>query len=151
MWNSLYHQLQCSFDFIHETTFIHETSRSFSRFNSRTKPENNFFLKSQNLQIPRNFFLSQSLLALKIARPTSRALKMYWLCHYRGPSTKLFCSVISHITLDYGHQPILANVLILYLLKMPEILWFSGVFRGYKMGTLARNGLTFEAPTPQKL
>ena len=26
-------------------------------------------------------------------------------------------------------------------LKTPENLWFSGVFRWYKMGTLARNGL----------
>ena len=26
-------------------------------------------------------------------------------------------------------------------LKTTENLWFSGVFRGYKMGTLARNGL----------
>ena len=35
----------------------------------------------------------------------------------------------------------LANVLILYLLKTPENLWFSHVFRGYEMGTLARNRL----------
>ena len=33
-------------------------------------------------------------------------------------------------------KPVLANVPILYHL------WFSGVFRGYKMGTLAKNGLT---------
>ena len=26
-------------------------------------------------------------------------------------------------------------------MKTPEKLWFSGVFRGYKMGKLARNGL----------
>ena len=38
-------------------------------------------------------------------------------------------------------NPFLANVPILYHLKTPENLWFSGVFRGYKMGTLARNGL----------
>ena len=37
----------------------------------------------------------------------------------------------------------LANVPILYPLKTPENLDFSGVFRGYKMGTLARNGLIF--------
>ena len=36
--------------------------------------------------------------------------------------------------------PFLANVPILYPLKIPD--WFSGVLRGYKMGTLARNGLT---------
>ena len=46
----------------------------------------------------------------------------------------------------------LANFPILYLLKIPENLpWkhqksqrFSGIFRGYKMGTLARNGLILE-------
>ena len=38
-------------------------------------------------------------------------------------------------------NPYLANVPILYHLKIPENLWFSGVFRGYKMGSLARNGL----------
>ena len=36
----------------------------------------------------------------------------------------------------------LANAPILYSLKTPKNFWFSGVFRGYKMGTLARNGLT---------
>ena len=30
---------------------------------------------------------------------------------------------------------------ILYSLQTPENLWFSGVFSGYKMGKLARNGL----------
>ena len=38
-------------------------------------------------------------------------------------------------------NPFLANVPILYPLKTPENLWFSSVFRGYKMGKLARNGL----------
>ena len=38
-------------------------------------------------------------------------------------------------------NPFLANVPILYHLKTPENLWFSGVFREYKMRTLARNGL----------
>ena len=33
----------------------------------------------------------------------------------------------------------LTNATILYSLKTLENLWFSGVFRGYKMGTLARN------------
>ena len=37
----------------------------------------------------------------------------------------------------------LANVPILYPLKTPENPWFSGVFRRYKMRTLARNGLKF--------
>ena len=34
----------------------------------------------------------------------------------------------------------LANAPILYPLKTPENQRFSGVFSGYKMGTLARNG-----------
>ena len=38
-------------------------------------------------------------------------------------------------------NPFLANVPILYPPKTPENQRFSGVFRGYKMGTLARNGL----------
>ena len=38
-------------------------------------------------------------------------------------------------------NPFLHNVPILYPLKTPENLWFSGVFRGYELGTLARNGL----------
>ena len=38
-------------------------------------------------------------------------------------------------------NPFLANFPILYPLKTPENLWFSGVFREYKMGTLARNRL----------
>ena len=38
-------------------------------------------------------------------------------------------------------RPFLGNVPILYHLKTPENLWFSGVSRGYKMGTLVRNWL----------
>ena len=38
-------------------------------------------------------------------------------------------------------NPFLANAPILYPLKTAENFWFSGVFRGYKMETLARNGL----------
>ena len=38
-------------------------------------------------------------------------------------------------------NPFLANATLLYPLKTPENLSFSGVFRGYKMRTLARNGL----------
>ena len=34
------------------------------------------------------------------------------------------------------------NVFILYPMKTPEKQRFSGVFRGYKMGALARNGLS---------
>ena len=40
----------------------------------------------------------------------------------------------------------LANVLILYPLKNPENLRFSGIFRGYKMETLARNVLNASVP-----
>ena len=38
-------------------------------------------------------------------------------------------------------NPFLANVPISYPLKTPENLWFSGVFRGYEMGSLTRNEL----------
>ena len=38
-------------------------------------------------------------------------------------------------------NPYLAIVPILHSLKIPENLLFSGVSRGYKIGTLARNGL----------
>ena len=40
-------------------------------------------------------------------------------------------------------NPFWANVPILHPLKTPENLWFSGVFRGCRMGTLVRNGLSF--------
>ena len=40
-----------------------------------------------------------------------------------------------------SYNPFLANVPNLYPLKTLENLWFSGVFRGYEMGTLTRNGL----------
>ena len=39
----------------------------------------------------------------------------------------------------YSNNPFLNNVSILHPLKTPKR--FSGVFGGYKMGTLARNGL----------
>ena len=45
---------------------------------------------------------------------------------------------------DLRHEGInafLAIAPILYPLKTPENLWFSDVFRWYKMGTLAKNGL----------
>ena len=43
-------------------------------------------------------------------------------------------------------NPFPANVPILYPLKTPENHGFSGVFRGYKMGTLVRNGLSHFQP-----
>ena len=42
---------------------------------------------------------------------------------------------------DFVLNLFIANVSILYLLKILKKQRFSGVFRGYKMGTLARNGL----------
>ena len=41
-------------------------------------------------------------------------------------------------------NPFLANVHILYPLKKPKNPWFSGNFRDYEIGTLARNGLKLE-------
>ena len=38
-------------------------------------------------------------------------------------------------------NPFPADNPILYPLKTPESPWFSGVFKGYKMGALAKNGL----------
>ena len=44
-------------------------------------------------------------------------------------------------------NPFLANAPILYPLKALENQRFSGVFREYKMGTLARNGLRSAQPS----
>ena len=44
---------------------------------------------------------------------------------------------------DTFFNTFLANVPVLYPLKTPENLCFPGIFREYKMGTLARNGLIF--------
>ena len=61
----------------------------------------------------------------------------YLICKY---SFNVTHNIIKHF-LELVTNTFLANVLILYPLKIPDNLWFSGVFRGYKMGTLARNGL----------
>ena len=45
----------------------------------------------------------------------------------------IFCEVISLV------NSFLANVPILHPLKKPESLWFSGVFKGCKIRTLAKN------------
>ena len=45
-------------------------------------------------------------------------------------------------------NPFLPNVPILHPLKTPENLSFSGVFRGYKIGTLARNGKKTSSEVP---
>ena len=88
--------------------------------------------------------------------PTSH-LKLFWSSYFQ------WCSLISCITISTNRftkkidcfqdhrnisflflrhiNPFLANVPALYPLKTPENIWFSGVFRGYKMGKLTSNGL----------
>ena len=46
----------------------------------------------------------------------------------------------SHLGITNFHNPFRAIVLILYPMKTPEAFWFPGVFKKYKMSTLARNG-----------
>ena len=43
-------------------------------------------------------------------------------------------------------KPFLVNIPVLYSLKTPENISFTGVSTRYKMGTLARNGLRRNAP-----
>ena len=51
------------------------------------------------------------------------------------------------ITLYFHNiNPYLSNIPFLYLPKTSENLWFSGIFRGYEMGTLARKRLTHFLP-----
>ena len=59
-------------------------------------------------------------------------------------------SSLKHNLITYSNgvnfvKPFLAIVLILYPLKIPEASRFPGVFKGYKMGTLARNGPSFSS------
>ena len=64
--------------------------------------------------------------------------------YVKGPFMDGFDFIIKTHTMtysDYRLNPFLANVPILYLLKTPENLWFSVVFRGYQIGILARNRL----------
>ena len=58
-----------------------------------------------------------------------------YLHHFAPFYVKLECIWISSI------NPFLANIFILCPLKIPENLCFFGVFREYKMGVLAKNGL----------
>ena len=54
------------------------------------------------------------------------------------------CKTVQKFVIFYIQQmfnPFLANVPFLYPLKTQENQKFSCVFRGYKMGILARNGL----------
>ena len=58
----------------------------------------------------------------------------------------IFCAVFNtgiQIKFIIWLNPFRANGLILYLLKTPENKRFAVVFRGYKTGTLARNGLRY--------
>ena len=55
--------------------------------------------------------------------------------------------MISQITVSVNPFP--ANVPILHSLKTTENQRFSGIFRGYKMGILARNGLILIGNTSQ--
>ena len=74
-------------------------------------------------------------------------------CHREPPYLKVICDIDNYVLKNgavhffamekFQINPILANVPILYPLKRPENLWFSSVFREYKMGTLARNGLSY--------
>ena len=50
-------------------------------------------------------------------------------------------TIPNHEALNVTVNTFLANVSILYPLNTPENLWFSGVFRGYKMETLTKNDL----------
>ena len=43
-------------------------------------------------------------------------------------------------------NPFERNIPFLYLLKTSENLWFFDIFRGYKNGTLGKNGLTHFLP-----
>ena len=53
----------------------------------------------------------------------------------------LTCVIYLYIFVKVVIISFLANIHILYPLKTPENRRFSGVFRGYKMVTLSRNGL----------
>ena len=56
-----------------------------------------------------------------------------------------FCDIVElQILRSLNINLFLANVPILHPLKTPENLWFFGVFKGYKIGTLVRNGLTVQ-------
>ena len=46
----------------------------------------------------------------------------------------------SELSVDFGllFNPFMANAPILHPLKKPENHWFSGVFRGYKIGAFVR-------------
>ena len=88
-----------------------------------------FVLKIKEL----NYFIFLDLL-------TSHLSPLLFLKNYLNSVQNLHTEKIN-LVINFQLKPFLANVLILYPLKTPENRWFFGVFRGYKMGTLARNGL----------
>ena len=59
-----------------------------------------------------------------------------WFRMWR-PNSPVFLS--PNVRWSYVH-PFYSNGLFLYLLKTPESLWFSDVFRGYRNVTLDKNG-----------
>ena len=60
----------------------------------------------------------------------------------RSISSSSWCQQVLILVLYINFiKPFRAIVLILYPLKTPEAFWFPGIFKGFKMGALARNGL----------
>lgn len=52
--------------------------------------------------------------------------------------------VFTSINIIYNFNSFLANIPILQPLKISENLWSSGIFRGYKIRTLAKNWLRIQ-------
>ena len=60
----------------------------------------------------------------------------------RSISSPSWCQQVLILVLYVNFiKPFWDIVLILYPLKTLEVFWFPGIFKGFKMGTLARNGL----------
>ena len=93
------------------------------------------------------FHNSRKILENKRFSAVFKEFKKWGLCNIFGNTAK-WCDnfwAYNHSLLrscEWRNNQFLTFVLILYHLKTPKILWFSGVFRGSKMGTLTRNGLT---------
>ena len=67
--------------------------------------------------------------------------RTFWQNNYEYYITVELRQGLTFVKDSSSFNPHLANVPILYPLKTPENQRFSGVFRGYNMGILARNGL----------
>ena len=65
-------------------------------------------------------------------------------CTVSKVSLKTSQSTYLHI-IKRDTNPFLANVPILYPLKTAENIWFSGFFRGYKIGAMPGNGLKVQS------